>query len=92
MTRLASAPDMAHTHRDGELSSTVSLTRFSGCNRSAEVLFSCVDGSGHSVRSTAPVEPEGWAASGRRNRDIDTAAVPWDFFEAHRLAAAPSAH
>ena len=108
LTRLASAPDTAFffakhdscttrtetalPHLDEELPSTVSLTRFSGCDGDAEVLFYRVDGSGHSVPSTAPVGPEGWAASGRRNRDIDTATVLWDFFKAHQRAATPSAH
>jgi poly(3-hydroxybutyrate) depolymerase len=32
-----------------------------------------------------PVGPEGWEASGRRNRDFDTAVVLWDFFRTHRL-------
>jgi len=105
LTRLASAPDTAFffarhdgcsmrtetplPHLDGELSSTVSLTRFSECAGGAEVLFYRVDGSGHSVPSTAPIGPEGWDASGRRNRDVDTARLLWEFFRAHQLAAAP---
>jgi poly(3-hydroxybutyrate) depolymerase len=46
-----------------------------------------VDGSGHSVPSMAPIGAEGWDASGRRNRDVETARVLWDFFQAHRLTA-----
>ena len=101
LTRIASAPETAflfaghngcatrsetplpHAERDRD--STVSLIRFSGCTDDAEVLFYRVDGSGHSVPSMAPVEAAGWDASGRRNRDMDTAAVLGAFFRAHRL-------
>ncbi len=77
-------------HVDPALPSTVALTRFSDCADCAdgtEVLFYRVDGSGHSVPSTAPIEAEGWNATGRRNRDFDTAQVLWAFFRSHRLAA-----
>ncbi len=107
LTRLASAPDTAFffakhdgcstrtetalPHLDPALPSTVSLTRFSDCAEGTEVLFYRVDGSGHSVPSTAPVDAEGWNATGRRNRDIDTAQVLWTFFRAHqRVGATPS--
>jgi polyhydroxybutyrate depolymerase len=105
LTRLASAPDTAFffakhdgcsvrtetplPHLDGELASTASLTRFTECAEGAEVLFYRVDGSGHSVPSTAPIGPEGWDASGRRNRDVDTARLLWEFFRAHQLTASP---
>lgn len=65
--------------------STTALIRYGGCTADAEVLFWRVDGSGHSVPSLAPIGPEGWEASGRRNRDFETAAVLWDFFRTHRL-------
>lgn len=101
LTRLASAPETAFffarhngcatrsetplPHAEREWESTVSLIRFGGCTDDAEVLFYRVDGSGHSVPSTAPIEATGWDASGRRNRDMDTAAVLWAFFREHRL-------
>ena len=47
----------------------------------AEVMFYRVDGSGHSVPSMAPLGPEGWEASGRRNQDMETARVLWEFFQ-----------
>lgn len=103
LTRLASAPEVAFffaghdgcatrteaplPHADQERPSTATLTRFSGCAGGAEVLFYRVDGSGHSVPSMAPIEPEGWDASGRRNRDMETAQALWEFFRAHRLAS-----
>jgi polyhydroxybutyrate depolymerase len=103
LTRLASAPETAFffarhdgcttrtetpvPHINEESSSTVTLTRFSGCTDGTEVLFYRVDGSGHSVPSMAPIGAEGWDASGRRNRDVETARVLWDFFQAHRLTA-----
>ena len=71
-------------HLAAELSSTVSLTRYQDCQDGSEVLFYRVDGSGHSVPSTAPVEPGGWEEHGRRNRDIDAATAIWSFFSAHR--------
>ena len=105
LTRLASAPDTAFffakhdgcttrtetalPHADPDLPSTVALIRFSACADGAEVLFYRVDGSGHSVPSMMPVEPDGWEASGRRNRDMETARVLWEFFQGHRLAAPP---
>ena len=104
MTRLASAPDTAFffakhdgcstraetalPHLDPALPCTVSLTRFSDCAEGTEVLFYRVDGSGHSVPSTAPIDAEGWNGTGRRNRDIDTAQVLWSFFRAHQRAGA----
>jgi polyhydroxybutyrate depolymerase len=69
---------------DPMLPSTVTLTRYSGCARDADVLFYRVDGSGHSVPSRAPPEPGSWEENGARNRDIDTAEVVWSFFQAHR--------
>ena len=71
-------------HIAAELQSTVSLTRYSDCKDGSEVLFYRVDGSGHSVPSTAPAEPGDWERHGARNRDIDAAAVIWSFFAAHR--------
>lgn len=62
------------------------MIRYGDCTGDAEVLFWRVDGSGHSVPSLAPVGPEGWEASGWRNRDFETAAVLWGFFRAHRMA------
>ena len=104
LARLASAPETAFffaehngctgraetplPHGQG-LSSTVSLTRFSGCVDDAEVLFYRVDGSGHSVPSMAPIGPDGWNRSGRRNRDLDTAQALWEFFRDHQRAAVP---
>lgn len=104
LTRLASAPDTAaffafHNgctarsetplpHADADRDSTVSLVRYGGCADDAEVLFYRVDGSLHSVPSTAPIEAAGWEASGRRNRDMETAQVLWTFFRAHRSRAA----
>ena len=104
LTRIASAPDTAFffakhdgcstrietplPHLDLTLPSTVSLSRFSDCDEGSEVLFYRVDGSAHSVPSTAPIEAEGWNASGRRNRDIDTAHILWAFFKAHQRTAA----
>ena len=105
LTRLASAPETAFffakhdgcttraetalPHANPDRPSTVSLTRFSACTDGAEVLFYRVDGSGHSVPSVAPIGPEGWEASGRRNQDMETARVLWEFFGGHRLAAPP---
>jgi polyhydroxybutyrate depolymerase len=104
LTHLASAPDTAFffARHDGCMvraetplphaaaqDSTVTLTRFSDCREGSEVLFYRVDGSGHSVPSTAPIGPAGWEASGRRNRDIETAQVLWTFFQAHRLPPSP---
>ena len=102
LTRLASAPDLAFffarhdrcttrtetafPHSDLEQPSTVSLMRFSDCADGAEVLFYRVDGSGHSVPSLAPIGPESWAETGRRNRDMETAHELWAFFGRHRLA------
>ena len=62
-------------HLAPDLPSTVSLTRFSDCLEGSEVLFYRVDGSGHSVPSTAPLEPGGWEKHGARNRDIDAAGA-----------------
>ena len=106
LTRLASAPETAFffathngcktrtetalPHAATEHDSTVALTRFSDCDSGADVEFYRVDGSSHSVPSTAPIEPAGWAASGRRNRDMETAQVLWDFFKAHHLPSAPA--
>ena len=42
-----------------DIPSTVSLTHYSDCREGSEVLFYRVDGSGHSVPSTAPPEPGG---------------------------------
>lgn len=105
LTRFASAPDTAFffaghngcatrtetplPHGARNLDSTIALIRFSDCAEGAEVLFYRVDGSGHSVPSTASIDPAEWDASGRRNSDIDTAVVVWDFFRAHRLATPP---
>ena len=105
LTRLASAPDTAFffakhngcttrtetalPHANPDLPSTVTLTRFLACAAGSEVLFYRVDGSGHSVPSMAPIGPEGWEASGRRNQDMETARVLWEFFQSHRLAAPP---
>lgn len=105
LTRLASAPDTAFffakhdrcatrtetalPHANPDHSSTVAMTRFSGCTDGAEVLFYRVDGAGHSVPSMTPIGPEGWEASGRRNQDMETAKVLWEFFQGHRLAAPP---
>lgn len=77
-------------HAATEHDSTVSVTRFSDCNGDADVLFYRVDGSSHSVPSTTPIGAAGWAASGRRNRDMETARVLWDFFKAHQLPTAPA--
>ncbi len=106
LTRLASAPETASffarhngcttrsetslPHPEEDEPSTVSVIRFSGCTDDAEVLFFRVDGSAHSVPSTAPIGPEGWEASGRRNRDMETAQALWRFFRAHRLGSPPS--
>jgi len=72
-------------HLDDTINSTVSLIEFTECLNDADVFFYRVDGSGHSVPSKAPPEPGDWAASGARNRDIDTAQVVWDFFRNRRL-------
>ena len=67
-----------------DVPSTVSLTRYSDCRDSSDVLFYRVDGSGHSVPSLAPPEPGGWDQHGARKRDIDAAATIWSFFASHR--------
>lgn len=100
VSRLASAPETAAffaRHNgcatrtetplpatDREHRTSVTLTRFSGC--AAEVLFWRVDGAGHSVPSTAPLDAAGWEASGRRNQDLDSVRAVWDFFRVHRRA------
>ena len=105
LTGLASAPETAFffakhdgctartetalPHADPDQPSTVTLTRFSSCADGAEVLFYRVDGSGHSVPSMTPIGPEGWEASGRRNQDMETAQVLWEFFRTHQLATPP---
>ena len=71
-------------HLAPDLPSTVSLIRYSECREGSEILFYRVDGSGHSVPSTAAAEPGDWTKHGARNRDIDAAAVIWSFFSAHR--------
>ncbi|WP_428486862.1 alpha/beta hydrolase family esterase [Rhodopila sp.] len=71
-------------HLDRDVPSTVTLTRYADCAQGADVLFYRVDGSGHSVPSTAPPEPGSWEANGARNRDIETAQVVWSFFQERR--------
>ena len=100
-TQLASAPEtalffaghdgcatrieIALPHTDRDLDSTVSLIRFSDCREGAEAPFYRVNGSAHGVPSRAPVGLESLVASGRRNRDMETAQVLWSFFRAHQL-------
>ena len=71
-------------HLAAELPSTVSLSRYGDCGDGSEVLFYRVDGSGHSVPSTAPAERGDWDEHGRRNRDFNAATAIWSFFAAHR--------
>jgi polyhydroxybutyrate depolymerase len=71
-------------HVEANVPSTVTLIRYSGCMRGADVFFYRVDGSGHSVPSKAAPEGGSWEENGGRNRDFDTAEAVWAFFKAHR--------
>jgi polyhydroxybutyrate depolymerase len=100
ISALASAPDTvsyfsAHNgctsrtetplpHLNFSDKSTISLIRYLNCAMNAEVFFYRIDGADHSVPSKAPPEAGSEKSLGNRNRDIETAAVLWAFFQQHR--------